>query len=190
MFRPTPGELIGGISRSLRETVLPELPPGAGVRQLRAALHALNRVQRTWDLLPGGLADDNADIEATIAAIIASLASESAEVNAAFAAADRFSEDSGVETLAASGVNAPTLAGLMAINRQLQSRLIGLDAWLRGAEEKQPNTYGPLCRKIDALYGRMVDRELATWGSAEVFEDAFSSAPGERRQGGQPFAEV
>lgn len=190
MFRPTAGELIGGVSRSLRETVLPELPPGAGIRQLRAALQALDRVQRTWDLLPSGLADDNADIEATIAAIIAFLGSEAAEVNAALAAADQSFEDTAAETPAAWGVHAPTLTGLMAINRRLQSRLIALDAWLRAADEKQPNTYGPLCRKIDALYGRMIDRELATWGSAEAFEDAFSSAPGERRQRGQPFAEV
>lgn len=183
MFRLTPGELLGGISRSLRETVLPELPAGAEARQLRAALQALERVQRTWDLLPGGLMDDNVDIESTIAAILASLGSESAEVNAALAAADQSFEGDAAQSPATWGVHAPTLSDLMLINLRLQGRLVALDAWLRTADEKQPNQYGLMCRMIDALYGRMVDRELATWGSAEAFEDAFPSVPNKRQDG-------
>lgn len=66
MFRPTAGELIAGIADSLRETVLPSVSGGAAQRQLKAALHALGRLQRSWDRLPRYLADDNADLQQTL----------------------------------------------------------------------------------------------------------------------------
>lgn len=62
MLRPTPGELLAGVSRELREQVLPHVPAGEPVRALRAALHLLGRLERSWDLLPTYLAADNADL--------------------------------------------------------------------------------------------------------------------------------
>lgn len=67
MLRPTPGELLNGLRRELKDQVLPALPPGAVARQLRAALHVLDQLARTWDLQHSYLEADNADLEITIA---------------------------------------------------------------------------------------------------------------------------
>ena len=58
MLKPTLGELVGNISRSLREDVLGEVPRGAAQRQLKAALHALDRVERSWGQLGQMLIED------------------------------------------------------------------------------------------------------------------------------------
>lgn len=67
MLRPTPGELLAGVHRELKEQVLPTLPAGAAARQLKAALHVLAHLQHTWDLQSSYLAADNADLRATLA---------------------------------------------------------------------------------------------------------------------------
>lgn len=66
MLRPTPGELLHGIRQELTDQVLPEVPAGAASRQLRAALHALGRLERSWDLLPACLEADNADLRVAL----------------------------------------------------------------------------------------------------------------------------
>jgi hypothetical protein len=69
VLRPTPGELLAGVRRELTEQVLPAVPAGAPARQLKAALHVLAQLERTWDLQPAYLAADNADIRATLAEV-------------------------------------------------------------------------------------------------------------------------
>lgn len=66
MLRPTPGELLSTVRRELRDQVLPALPPGGAARQLKAALHVLAQLERTWDLQPSYLAADNADLRSTM----------------------------------------------------------------------------------------------------------------------------
>jgi hypothetical protein len=66
MLNPTPGELLAGIHRELKAQVLPQLPAGSAARQLRAALHALDLVARTWDLQLPCAEADNADLEQTL----------------------------------------------------------------------------------------------------------------------------
>jgi hypothetical protein len=63
MLRPSTGDLLHGLRASLAETVLPALPKGAASQQLRAALHLIGRLARSWDLAPAHIAQDNADIE-------------------------------------------------------------------------------------------------------------------------------
>ncbi len=63
MMLPSTGELLRGLRTSLAETVLPALPGGAASRQLRAALHLIGRLERSWDLAAPHIAQDNADIE-------------------------------------------------------------------------------------------------------------------------------
>lgn len=70
MQRPSTGELLGGLRRVLDTEVLATLLDGAGRRQLKAALHLIGRLERTWDLAGAHLAADNADIEATLAAFL------------------------------------------------------------------------------------------------------------------------
>lgn len=66
MLRPTPGELLSTVRRELNNQVLPALPPGAAARQLKAALHVLAQLERTWDLQPAYLSADNADLRSTM----------------------------------------------------------------------------------------------------------------------------
>lgn len=66
MLRPSPQDLLRGTCDQLEQQVLPELEAGAAQRQLKAALHLLRRLERSWDRLPAYLAEDNADIAATL----------------------------------------------------------------------------------------------------------------------------
>lgn len=108
MLRPTPGELLEGIRRELTDQVLPEVPPGAATRQLRAALHALARIERSWDLLPACLEADNEDLRATLP-LVAELAGRS------------WAERPGATD--APGVHDPRLKQLMRDNAGLQADL-------------------------------------------------------------------
>ncbi|GAB25472.1 hypothetical protein GOPIP_084_00550 [Gordonia polyisoprenivorans NBRC 16320 = JCM 10675] len=66
MILPTPGELLTGVHRELRDQVLSELPPGVATRQMRAALHVLEQVARSWDRQHGYIVSDNADLDETL----------------------------------------------------------------------------------------------------------------------------
>lgn len=70
MQRPSPGELLRGLRISLAEQVLPALPKGVPHQQMKAALHLLGRLERSWDLVAGHLAADNADIAAVLAQVL------------------------------------------------------------------------------------------------------------------------
>jgi hypothetical protein len=70
MQRPSPGELLKGLRQSLAETVLPALPKGVAHQQLKAALHLIGRLERSWDLAAPHLAADNADIEGVLARLL------------------------------------------------------------------------------------------------------------------------
>lgn len=70
MQQPSPGDLLKGLRHSLAETVLPALPRGVAQQQLKAALHLLGRLERSWDLAAPHLAADNADIAAVLAQML------------------------------------------------------------------------------------------------------------------------
>lgn len=74
MLRPSIGDLLGGLSASLQSEVLPALADGPPRSQLKAALHLIARLQRSWDLTPGYITADNADI----AQVLGSLAHDPA----------------------------------------------------------------------------------------------------------------
>lgn len=120
MLRPTPGEVLEGVRRELAAQVLPELPAGAAARQLRAALHALGRLQRSWDLLPAALEADNADLRAGLAELSA---------RSGLAWQDRTGAPLGTWP----GVHDPHLQRLMTDSAQLQADLVDLQAGLRQA---------------------------------------------------------
>ena len=63
MLRPSTGELLAGLRASLTKGVLPAIPKGDAASQLKAALHLLGRLEKSWDLAHIHLAQDNADIE-------------------------------------------------------------------------------------------------------------------------------
>lgn len=63
MLRPSTGELLSGLRASLTKGVLPAIPKGDAASQLKAALHLLGRLEKSWDLAHTHLAQDNADLE-------------------------------------------------------------------------------------------------------------------------------
>ncbi len=63
MLRPSTGELLAGLRASLTEGVLPAVPKGAAHSQIKAALHLLGRLEKSWDLAPTHIGEDNADME-------------------------------------------------------------------------------------------------------------------------------
>ncbi|QKR98356.1 hypothetical protein F9288_00900 [Sphingomonas sp. CL5.1] len=109
MLRPNAGELLGGLRRSLEEQVLPALPRGVPQQQLKAALHLIRRLQRSWDLAPSHLREDNADMTATLGALFA--ARGGADVEDRLGAAPR---------PAVPGFNDPALAAAATRNLMLQ----------------------------------------------------------------------
>lgn len=70
MQRPNPGELLHGLRQSLAEQVLPAVPKGVPYQQMKAALHLLGRLERSWDLVASHLAKDNADIEQVLTGLL------------------------------------------------------------------------------------------------------------------------
>ena len=83
MQRPNPGELLAGLRRSLQEQVLPALPRGVPQQQLKAALHLIGRLERSWDLAVSHLAEDNADIAEVLGAMLPAEGPQSLEARLA-----------------------------------------------------------------------------------------------------------
>ena len=71
MLRPSTGELLAGLRASLTKGVLPDLPTGDAASQLKAALHLLGRLEKSWDLTRTHLALDNADMEQVLGPLAA-----------------------------------------------------------------------------------------------------------------------
>jgi hypothetical protein len=63
MLRPSVGELLAGLRASLTNGVLPSFPKGDAQSQLKAAIHLLGRLEKSWDLAHSHIARDNADME-------------------------------------------------------------------------------------------------------------------------------
>ena len=147
MLRPTPGELLAGVRRELTEQVLPYVPGGAPTRQLRAALHLLGRLERSWDLLPSYLQADNADLRDTLGELASRLGTQWTEKPGAL------DESPGVHDVA--------LRALMAQNAQLQAELDRMQQeWRarRGSLDTVPE--GDIATALHALHERMAERAL------------------------------
>lgn len=149
MLRPTPGELLAGIRRALQDQVLPHLPDGAPARQLRAALHVLGRLERSWDLLPAYLQADNADLRHTLTDLAGRLGATWT---------DR--PPTGDEH--APGVQDPTLRSLIVQNAHLQDELDRVQQQNRarrnGDTETAAETAAEIDTEIHALHTRMSHR--------------------------------
>ena len=166
MFRPTAGELIAGIADSLRETVLPSVSGGAAQRQLKAALHALGRLQRSWDRLPRYLADDNADLQQTLDSTLTTLIAELQPL--APAVADlraRLLAQGAADAPPLPGINDPALARAGRTNEALQALLADLDHWLRQPTQRAQAPCARALQTLESLYRRMVERELTAWAT-------------------------
>lgn len=140
MQRPNPGELLRGLRKSLAEQVLPALPKGVPHQQMKAALHLLGRLERSWDLVAGHLAADNADIAAVLAQILPADGSTTLDQHLADAT-----------TPAPDGYNDADLREAARRNLALHELLI--------AQPHNPS--------IAALYRRMTVRDLRLVGDSD-----------------------
>jgi hypothetical protein len=133
MQRPNSGELLRGLRIALSEQVLSALPKGAPHQQLKAALHLIARLERSWDLAPGHLAQDNADIAAVLGAVLPTDGPGSLDQRLAAAA----------DTPAPAGFNDPQLREEARRNLMLHALLLEV----------------PYCAAIGALHIRMTERD-------------------------------
>lgn len=144
MLRPTPGELLAGVRRELREQVLPHVPDGAPARQLRAALHVLGRLERSWDLLPGYLEADNADLRHVLG-----------EVTGRVVSPDPVQRPGDLDI---PGVHDPTLRSLMAENARLQAELDQAQQDWRAGRAGGTEVDEVVGTRLHALHARMAER--------------------------------
>jgi hypothetical protein len=149
MVKPTPGEVLSGIHRELTAQVLPELPAGSAARQLRAALHALDLIARTWDLQLPAIEADNADLEQALTEL------------------ERISglhrEPGGQSWDPVTGVTDPALAAAMARNLELQSALEAFQRSWRADDRSEP----AVDRALLELHQRMTARAALASGVAD-----------------------
>lgn len=153
MIKPTPGELLAGISAGLRAAVLPELADGHGRRQLKAALHALARLERAADAQPAQLHDDNEDMAGTLRSVIDAL---------------HATDPSGAPSIATFSDNLACLrsadnscAAQRSLHAALQALLITVDDWLHEPARADCTVCRSQRDVLARLFSRMVDRELA-----------------------------
>ncbi len=162
MLRPTTGELLRGVRLGLAEHVLPALPDGAAVRQLKASLHILRRIERSWDRLPAYLEADNMDISDTLGGLVAELA----ERGGGYPELSRRLASPPEPAPLPAGVCDARLARLMAVNGALQSALADFDRVWRADRELDPGARQAVAHRLHALHRRMLERAAVAAGTA------------------------
>ena len=154
MYRPATGELLGRVCAGLETSVLPTVTDGGGRRQLKAAIHLLRRLERSWDRLPEYLADDNRDMLTTIGGVFATSASLPVSQEARWQELRvRFSTLSAAAADAEGGNGTAGTARPAEVNTALQQILETLDDILRSSAGRSDAA-------LMALYRRMVAREM------------------------------
>jgi hypothetical protein len=160
VIKPTIGELLSGVAVSLRERVLPEIPPGTTRRQIQAAIGIIRRAAMVWDKTGPYFYADNQDLEQTMRGLLPVLerasAAEDNQRLEAVSARMRVTLDR--STKAAEPYPSPAVLG--ARNLELQELIAELQEILF----ETPPAQSPIRREIDsrlrALLRRMLAREL------------------------------
>jgi hypothetical protein len=160
VIRPTVGELLSGVAVSLRERVLPEIPPGVTRRQIQAAIGIIRRVALVWDKTGPYFYADNQDIEETLRRLLPVLQRVVADEADAQLEAVSMKLRSTLEQSSQPAGPYPSPAVLGDRNIELQGLLAELEEVLH--ENPAAKTTGRL--EIDsvvrALLRRMLAREL------------------------------
>jgi hypothetical protein len=165
VLRPTAGELLEGVSAALRRSVLPALPPGDAERQLKAALHVLDRLRRSWDLLPPYLESDNADMRDTLRTILDAVAGRhGAPLSRMASLADGLTPRPD-ECTPVRGINARSLASAAVMNNELQAMVVTLAQWLGEPAQLEDSGLAGQREALSRLYRRMTERALEAWGA-------------------------
>lgn len=168
MLSPNPGNLLGNLRRILKDKVLSALPAGAAQRQLKAALHLLGRLEKSWDLMPFYLQADNQDIEAVLAGI-------AQDLPAADPLQGRVMVGLSSEPPAnlPEGVNCPDLARLVNRNQALQELLNEVQRAQMSPD--QAELAKASSEQLAQLYRRMTARQLTLMGDLPVSAKGFAA---------------
>jgi hypothetical protein len=153
MIYPTDEQLLGGIAKALKDTVLPDLARGSAARkQLQAAIETLRRMAFAAPDRDAVLAADNADM-AEVLRVVGEIMAEAEHFTPTSPPPSR-GRDMNQDALPLDGGG---LGGgdAAATNQALQLKLIALQAGIPPALAPQIT---PL---LTQLYSRMTDRALA-----------------------------
>jgi hypothetical protein len=165
VLRPTTGELLRAVHVELAAQVLPALPDGAPRRQLKAALHLLRRLERSWDRQAPYLEADNADLARTLDETLQALPGGGyASLRGRLAALGRRPPEPPPSD---DGVTDPGLRRLIAVNHALQEILADLDAALRTHRGLDPDARQRATSALGALHRRLLDRAGTAAGNRD-----------------------
>lgn len=163
MTRPTYGELLRGVRIGLEGAVLPALPAGSALRQLRAALTLLRRLERSWDRRVPYLASDVADVTASLAAIASPLAGGDDEAAAcARGVLDRMKDRPPVRLDDSDA--AAAVERLDASHLVLRQEIVDLERAVRRDRSLDATRRADALARFAALHRRMLVRELRALG--------------------------
>lgn len=155
MIDPSTGTLLGYLRRALQETVLPAVTDTAAQKQLKAGIHLLGRLHKTWDLWPEYLSRDNQDIEDFFRMLAADYPHLESLLGDCLAGDDLRKETP--------GYNCPVLQALQQSNARLHRKLECLQERLQQncLEGKDGKRIGGA---LNALYRRMARRDSVLVG--------------------------
>jgi len=160
VIKPTIGELLSGVAVSLRERVLPEIPPGTTRRQIQSAIGIIRRAASIWDKTGPYFYADNQDLEQTMRELLPVLeravAAEGNQRLGAVSARIRTTVDRPAETVEPY----PSPAVLGARNLELQELLASLQEVLYETPPAQNAIRIEIDSRLRALLRRMLAREL------------------------------
>lgn len=164
MLLPSPGVLLKGLAESLRDSVLPNISTVSAQKQMKAALHLLGRLEKTWDLFHQHVENDNADIEAALQQIFSALTSNDQRLVALKA---RFMESTAGDNLVV-GFNDPEAAAMAAANIRLREILHTLEEILAHSPDENQSAVAACQIQLAGLYQRMAMRDAIYVGDLPV----------------------
>jgi hypothetical protein len=160
VIKPAIGELLSGVAASLRERVLPEIPPGTTRRQIQAAIGIISRVALVWDKTAPYLHADNQDIEETLRRMLALLERVAGEEKSERLGAVCTKTRETLERSAPRAQTFPTAEVLGARNLELQEVLAETQEALHENSAVESAGRRELQSLLYPLFHRMLTREL------------------------------
>lgn len=160
MTKPTIGELLSGVATSLREIVLPEIPPGTTRRQIQAAIGIIRRVALACDKTGPYLFADNQDIEESLRRILLPLQRAAADEGNAQLATLYSKLCAALEPSPQPAEPYPSPNALGARNIELQGLLAEVQEALHETPAAESADRIEMLSVLRALFRRMLQREL------------------------------
>jgi hypothetical protein len=160
VIKPTVGELLSGVALSLRERVLPEIPPGTTRRQVQAAIGIIRRVALVCDQTGPYFYADNRDIEDTMRLVLPVLERIAAEEADAHLKAVSTKLRATLEPSAKLADPYPSPSALGQRNVELQELLAELEEVLHDNPTTKTTRRMEIDATLRALIRRMLAREL------------------------------